>query len=66
MPGGQDRPVPHTEGALSAVVSGNPIHRLPTWGTFGGMALVDTDYVNRATVPVAVESQTADVVAAHI
>ena len=55
-----------TEGALSAVVSGNPVHRLPSWGTFGGMALVDTDYVNRATVPVAVESQTADGVAAHI
>jgi hypothetical protein len=32
------------------VVNGNPTHRLPTLGTFGGMTLVDTDYVNRATV----------------
>ena len=46
-----------TEGALSVVVNGNPVHRLSTWGTFGEMALVDTDYVNRATV--VVESQTA-------
>jgi len=45
------------EGALSVVVNGNPVHRLSTWGTFGEMALVDTDYVNRATV--VVESQTA-------
>jgi hypothetical protein len=51
------------EGALSVVVNGNPIHRLSTWGTFGEMALVDTDYVNCATV--VVESHRARLLAAH-
>ena len=45
------------EGALSVFVNGNPVHRLSTWTTFGEMALVDSEYVSRATV--VVESATA-------
>jgi hypothetical protein len=38
------------EGVLSVLVNDNPIHRLSTWGTFGEMALVDSEYVSRATI----------------
>ena len=40
------------EGVLSIQVNGNQVHRLSMWGTFGEMALVDTDYTSRATVVV--------------